>query len=158
MLPENIADLLKRPVGRLTYHVHRLYNGLAYKAGYWDKPRRILSKIEWHPGQLFPHGGFLVTNLPSEPVRIFAFYNQRGTAEQHIKEKQDGSQVDPAVNPDDGPDRGSSPIPYSRLQPRHVLAEYRYTRRGCDLVTHEPTDLLDKIGAQVVRHARVTTF
>lgn len=26
------------------------------------------------------------------------------------------------------------------------------------MVTHEPTDLLEKIGAQVVRHARVIAF
>ena len=35
---------------------------------------------------MFPTVGFLVTNrsLPNE--RVFAFYNDRGTAEQHIKE------------------------------------------------------------------------
>lgn len=45
-----------------------------------------MAKIEFHPGELLPTTGFLVTNrsLPNE--RVFAFYNQRGTAEQHIKE------------------------------------------------------------------------
>ena len=42
--------------------------------------------MEFHPGELFPTVGFIVTNrsLPNE--RVLAFYNDRGTAEQHIKE------------------------------------------------------------------------
>ena len=49
-------------------------------------PRRVVAKIEFHPGELFPRVGFIVTNrsLPNE--RVLAFYNGRGTAEQHIKE------------------------------------------------------------------------
>jgi hypothetical protein len=35
---------------------------------------------------LFPRVGFVVTNLPTEPDWIIRFYNQHGTAEQHIKE------------------------------------------------------------------------
>src|SRR3546814_2282507 len=57
-----------------------------YQAASWDKPRRVIAKIEWHPGELFPKVGFIVTNLPMEPDWVVRFYNQRGTAEQHIKE------------------------------------------------------------------------
>nr|WP_244271057.1 hypothetical protein [Thioclava nitratireducens] len=35
---------------------------------------------------MFPKVGFIVTNLPMEPDWVVRFYNQRGTAEQHIKE------------------------------------------------------------------------
>ena len=47
----------------------------------------MVAKVEWHPGELFPRVGFIVTNLsrPAERV-VVAFYNQRGTAEQYIKE------------------------------------------------------------------------
>ena len=50
------------------------------------KPRRVVSRVEFHPGELFPRVGFIVTNrsLPNE--RVPAFYNGRGTAGQHIKE------------------------------------------------------------------------
>lgn len=43
-------------------------------------------RTEVHPGELFPRVGFIVTNrsLPNE--RVLAFYHNRGTAEQHIKE------------------------------------------------------------------------
>ena len=40
----------------------------------------------WHPGDLYPRVGFIVTNLSRPAERVVAFYNQRGTAEQHIKE------------------------------------------------------------------------
>ena len=46
----------------------------------------MVAKVEWHPGELFPRVGFIVTNLTRRPESVVAFYNQRGTAEQHIKE------------------------------------------------------------------------
>jgi hypothetical protein len=47
----------------------------------------VVAKIEWHPGELYPRVGFIVTNLrcPAKKV-VVAFYNGRGTAEQWIKE------------------------------------------------------------------------
>jgi hypothetical protein len=46
----------------------------------------VVAKIEFHPGELFPRVGFIATNrsLPNE--QVLAFYNDRGKAEQHIKE------------------------------------------------------------------------
>jgi hypothetical protein len=63
----------------------RAFGDFDYQAGSWDEPRRVLAKIEWHPGVALASAS-LVTNLPFEPEQVFAFYNQRGTAEQHIKE------------------------------------------------------------------------
>ena len=37
-------------------------------------------------GELVPRVGFIVTNLSRPTKRVVAFYNHRGTAEQHIKE------------------------------------------------------------------------
>ena len=45
-----------------------------------------MTKVEWHPGELYPRVGFIVTNLARPAERVVAFYNQRGTAEQCIKE------------------------------------------------------------------------
>ena len=42
--------------------------------------------MEWHNGALFPRVGFIVTNLTRPAKRVVRFYNQRGTAEQWIKE------------------------------------------------------------------------
>jgi len=47
--------------------------------------RAIRGQTEWHPGELFPKVGFIVTNRPMETDWLVRFYNQRGTAEHHIK-------------------------------------------------------------------------
>jgi hypothetical protein len=62
------------------------YKSFAYQAGSWTKPRRIVAKVEHHPGELFPRVGFIVTNLSPPNRAIVRFYNKRGTAEQWIKE------------------------------------------------------------------------
>jgi len=36
---------------------------LTRKSGTWTKPRRVIAKVEWHPGELYPRVGFIVTNL-----------------------------------------------------------------------------------------------
>jgi hypothetical protein len=45
-----------------------------------------VAKVEWHPGELYPRVGFIVTNLSRLAERVVGFYNQRGTCEQWIKE------------------------------------------------------------------------
>jgi len=47
----------------------------------WDKKHRVVAKVEWHPGELYPCVGFIVTNLSRKAERVVAFYNHRGTAE-----------------------------------------------------------------------------
>jgi hypothetical protein len=60
--------------------------GFLYQAGTWDKPRRVVAKVEHHQGELFPRVGFIVTNLRRDWYHVVRFYNGRGTAEQWIKE------------------------------------------------------------------------
>jgi DDE family transposase len=45
-----------------------------------------MAKVDWHPGELYPRVGFIVTNLVRPAERVVAFYNQCGTAEQWIKQ------------------------------------------------------------------------
>src|SRR5262249_33582119 len=86
ILQERIGHLLKRPVGRPPNYVCRSHASFSYQAGSWTKPRRVIAKVEWHPGELVPGVGFIVTNMSRPAERVVAFYNQRGTAEQWIKE------------------------------------------------------------------------
>ncbi|MBC7230889.1 MAG: transposase, partial [Actinobacteria bacterium] len=58
----------------------------SYRAGSWDRSRRIIAKIEWHQGELFPRAGFIMTNLKGKPKNVVRFYNQRGRCENHVKE------------------------------------------------------------------------
>jgi hypothetical protein len=49
-------------------------------------PEIVVAKVEWHPGELYPRVGVIVTNLAWPTERVVASYYQRGTAEQWIKE------------------------------------------------------------------------
>ena len=68
-----------------------------YQAGTWTKPRRVVAKVEWHPGELYPRVGFVVTNLSRPTESVIGFYNQRGTAEQWIKEGKNAMKWNVAV-------------------------------------------------------------
>jgi len=153
-----ILHLLTRAVGGPLNHVRRTYASFSYQAGSWDRKRRVVAKVEWHPGELYPRVGFIVTNLRCPAERVVAFYNRRGTAEQWIKE-------------------GKTAIKWTRLSCRrfrhnavrlqlHALA-YNLANftRGLALpkeVEHWSLttirEKLVKIGAKVVAHGRYVTF
>ena len=158
VLQEKIGHLLKRPVGRPPHEVRRYYTSFSYRARSWNKPRRVVAKVEWHPGELYPRVGFIVTNLARPAERVVAFYNQRGTAEQWIKE-------------------GKGAIKRSRLSCRSLVANAvrlqlhalaynlgNFMRRLAMPKAVEPSLLtslrekLVKIGAKVVSHGRCVTF
>ena len=158
VLQDRIGYLLKRPVGRPPHEVRRYYASFTYRAQSWSKPRRVVAKVEWHPGELYPRVGFIITNLARPAERVVAFYNQRGTAEQWIKE-------------------GKGAIKWTRLSCRtfaanavrlqlHVLAYNlgNFMRTLAMPETAQPWSLtslrekLIKIGAKVVSHGRYVTF
>jgi hypothetical protein len=85
-LQERIGYLLRRPVGRPPKKPIVSYASFHYQAKGWTKARRVVAKVEWHQGELYPRVGFIVTNLTRPNKRVVKFYNGRGTAEQHIKE------------------------------------------------------------------------
>ncbi len=86
VLQERIGHLLKRPVGRPPNEVRRSHANFTYRAGSWSKPRRVVAKVERHPGELYPRVGFIVTNMARRAESVVGFYNKRGTCEQYIKE------------------------------------------------------------------------
>ena len=86
ILHDKIEHLMARPVGRPPKQPIVLYESFQYQAASWDKSRRVVAKIEWHAGELFPRVGFIVTNLRWKSSNVVKFYNKRGTAEQWIKE------------------------------------------------------------------------
>jgi len=86
VLERHISRLLTRPVGRPPKKPQRFYHSFEYQAQSWDLPRRVVAKVQWHQGELFPRIGFIVTNLGGSAPNVVSFYSQRGTAEQWIKE------------------------------------------------------------------------
>ncbi|MCY4528784.1 MAG: IS1380 family transposase, partial [Chloroflexi bacterium] len=81
-----IAPLLIRPVGRPPKRPVILYDDFWYRAESGDRARRVVAKVEWYQGELFPRVGFIFTNMTVVPEGVVRFYNGRGTAEQWIKE------------------------------------------------------------------------
>jgi len=158
VLQRRISHLLTRPVGRPPQHVRRYYVSFDYQAQSWDRSRRVVAKIEWHPGELIPRFGFVVTNLNRPADRVVAFYNRRGTAEQWIKE-------------------GKSAIKWTRLSCQkfranevrlqlhalaYNLANFMRTLALPRAIAHWSLttlrEKLVKIGARMVRHGRYITF
>src|ERR1022692_4548585 len=85
-LERNIAGLLTRPVGRPSYQPLMWYKSFLYQAASWKTARRVVAKVEFHFGELFPRVGFIVTTLAADNRVVVRFYNKRSTAEQWIKE------------------------------------------------------------------------
>jgi len=85
-LERDIAELLTRPVGRPSHKPVVWYKSFLYQAASWKTARRVVAKVEFHFGELFPRVGFIVTNLETDSRAVVRFYNKRGTAEQWIKE------------------------------------------------------------------------
>src|SRR4051794_36514694 len=123
-----------------------------------QSPRHVVAKVEWHPGELYPRVGFIVTNLARSAEGVVTFYNRRGTCEQYIKE-------------------GTGAIKWTRLSCRtfaanavrlqlHVLAYnlgnfMRTLAMPKAVKTWSLTSLrekLIKIGAKVVSHGRYVAF
>ncbi len=85
-LQRNITQLLQRPVGRPSYGPVVRYKSFLYQAASRKRAGRLVAKVEFHFGELFPRVGFIVTNLAASSRAVVRFYNKRGTAEQWIKE------------------------------------------------------------------------
>jgi hypothetical protein len=85
-LERDIAELLTRPVGRPSHKPLVRYKSFLYQAASWKTARRVVAKVEFHSGELFPRVGFIVTKLEADSRAVVRFYNKRGTAEQWIKE------------------------------------------------------------------------
>ncbi len=88
---ENLRRLiephLRRPVGRPPRSgVQVKVIDFHYQAKGWSKPRRVVCKIEWHQGELFPRVGFIVTNSRLYMTKVVKVYNGRGDVENRIKE------------------------------------------------------------------------
>jgi hypothetical protein len=55
-----------------------LYGDFMYQAASWDKPSRVVAKVEWHIGEIFPRDGFIVTNISARAKGVVRFYNGDG--------------------------------------------------------------------------------
>jgi hypothetical protein len=75
VLERAIEALLTRPRGRPSHAPLVRYRSLQYQAASWDRPRRVIAKVEHHLGELFPRVGFIVTSLTGTNRAVIRFYN-----------------------------------------------------------------------------------
>ena len=54
VLQEEIRHLLTRPAGRPPRKPIVWFADFDYQAASWDRARRVIAKVEWHRGELFP--------------------------------------------------------------------------------------------------------
>jgi hypothetical protein len=158
VLERKLAHLLKRPVGRPSRQPKVFYASFRYQAKSWGCARRVVAKVEWHAGELFPRIGFIVTNLKWRSKRVVRFQNARGTAEQWIKE-------------------GKNAVKWTKLSCRRFknnaarvqlfALAYNLANLLRQLVLPKPIqgwtlttlrEKLVKIGAKVVSHAQYLVF
>jgi hypothetical protein len=158
VLERKIAPLLKRPVGRPSHKPKVFYRSFRYRAASWECARRVVVRVAWHAGELFPRVGFVVTNLKWHSRKVVHFYNRRGTAEQWIKE-------------------GKNAVKWTKLSCRRFkdnaarlqlfALAYNLANFLRQLVLPQPIkgwtlttlrEKLIKIGAKVVAHAKYLTF
>jgi hypothetical protein len=158
VLCREIEELTRRPGDWPGRRRVVRYKSFHYRAGSWQKARRVVAKVEWHLGELFPRVGFIVTNLRWWSKNVVGFYNQRGTAEQWIKE-------------------GKNALKWTRLSCHRFMDNavrlqlfalaYNLANFMRRLALPEPVkhwslttlrEKLVKIGAKVVRHARYIVF
>ena len=149
---------MTRPVGRPSKKPIVLLYEFQYKAAGWDQSRRVVAKIEWHQGELFPGVGFIVTNMSAKPEGVVHFYNGRGTTAQWIK-------------------AGKYALNWTRLSCKRFVSNQM--RLGLFVLAYNPENFLRrlvlprkikrwslrsllvkfiKIGAKVVRHSGYITF
>jgi len=158
VLEREIEHLLTRPVGRPSHKPKVFYHSFQYQAKSWQQSRRVVAKVEWHAGELFPRVGFIVTNLNKHSKNVVKFYNGRGTAEQWIKEGKNAvkwTKLSCRTFKDNQTRLQLFALAYNlanflrRLALPHEVKQWSLTTLREKLV---------KIGAKVTRHAKYVTF
>ncbi|TKJ09283.1 IS1380 family transposase, partial [Halomonas sp. 15WGF] len=162
------APLLKRPPGRPPEQPREWCHDLAYQAGSWSAPRRVVLVVQERPDDLLLHAFFLVTNLSKfdwPPEKVLALYRKRGSAEAHMGEVKSALDVHLSST-----DRGASTVQgvMARNEVSLLLSLYAYqvlhglrcllerqTRQGWSLSRMREQVL--KVAATLRLHARRIT-
>ena len=158
VLQERIGHLLTRPVGRPPKKPQVSFASFTYQAQSWAKPRRVVAKVEWHQGELYPRVGFIITNLKRPAERVSKFYNGRGTAEQWIKEGKLAlrwTRLSCRAFRDNAVRLQLFALAYNLANFLRSLALPREVEQWSLTTLREK---LVKIGARIVRHGRYVVF
>jgi hypothetical protein len=141
-----VASHLGRPVGKppksdIQFKIVDLH----YQAKSRSRPRRVVAKIEWHRGDLFPRIGFVVTSSRVPAGQVIKVYNGRAELENRIKEGKNTLRWDK-----------TSCQRFEANQARLQMGDPPVLRlgRGSAAVYRLADQALIKVGARVSSHAR----
>src|SRR5712692_4338226 len=73
-LQRSITALMTRPMGRPSHKPVVRYKSFLYQAASWKQARRVVAKVEFQCGELFPRVGLLVTSLAASSRAVVRFY------------------------------------------------------------------------------------
>lgn len=132
------------------------YKGFLYQAASWKTARRVIEKVEHHAGELFPRVGFIVTNLTLPSRAVVRFYNNRGTAEQWIKEGKQAVKMTRLSCHRFSIERSAAPAESDRLQAGEPVATAGVAAADWELVADEPAAAVGENG-RPADQARGTT-
>jgi hypothetical protein len=138
--------------------VRRFHANFTYQAGSWTKPRRVIAKVEWHPGELYPRVGFIVTNyrarpIVSSPSTTSAAHASSGSRKVRARSSGHGCRAG-RLRPTPS---GSSFMRWPTIS-AISCARWRRPSRSKDWSLTSLKEKLIKIGAKVVSHRRYVAF
>ena len=145
VLQREIAPLLRRPVGRPPKRPVIRYDDFWYQAGSWNRARRVVAKVEWRQGELFPRVGFIVTNMSAGPEGG-AFLQWSWDSRAVDQGGQVRPELDSAVLPSVRGQPGASVSVHLGLQPGELPAPVMSAQRGQTLVAEERLGQADQDG------------
>ena len=159
VLQERIGHLLTRPVGRPPKKPQVFFASFSYQAQSWTRPRRVVAKVEWHQGELYPRVGFIVTNL-KRPA---------GAGQQVLQRPRHRGAVDPRGQARRCAGRGcpAAPSATTRCGCSSIALAYNLANFLRSLALPKEVEQwslttlrekLVKIGARIVRHGRYVVF
>ena len=146
---------LNRPVGRPPKSgIQVKVVDLQYQAKSWRKARRVVAKIEWRRGELFPRIGFVVTNSRLPAGKVIKVYNGRGDVENRIKEGKNTLRWDKTSCQRFEANQARLQMGVLAYNLLHMIRQFyvwgEEVRRSMDWVIKR----LIKVGARVSYHAR----
>lgn len=88
---ENLRDEMEAIIKKDCLSYAAVYGEFMYQAGSWDKPRRVVCKVQKPQDKLTYDFMFIVTNdMDSSPEEVIKHYCARGNMENYIKECKNG--------------------------------------------------------------------
>jgi hypothetical protein len=146
---------LARPVGRPPRIGPQLkVVDFHYQAKSWKKPRRVVCKLEWPQGEMFPKINFIVTNSRLHGTKVVKVYNGRSDVETRIKEGKNTLRWDKTSCHRFGANHARLKMGALAYNLLHMLRQFHVKGEAVRRSIEWLIKRLIKVGARVSYHAK----